>query len=174
MNVVYLLLCTLNALTSTACSTTVSKTCGLVGCLDQASLAIHPDDSPWMDGAYQLILQADNDTFTCSFRIPDALPGRGSLPVIDCTPKLSIGLEEDWQCTSENDGGANSHTCMKIADHYTLRAALSGMPASVAIALERDGSAQIDESVKPSYQDSYPNGPECGGACKYASLDFVF
>jgi hypothetical protein len=50
---------------------------------------------------------------------------------------------------------------------------LTSTPKMLAIELERDGAAILEEESTPSYTDNMPNGPDCGPACRQGSVDFV-
>lgn len=47
------------------------------------------------------------------------------------------------------------------------------MPKMLAIELERDGAAILEEESTPSYVENKVNGPDCGPTCRNAAVDFV-
>jgi hypothetical protein len=45
-----------------------------------------------------------------------------------------------------------------------------GFPHSIELSVERDGREVLHEQRSLTYSDQYANGPECGVACRSASV----
>jgi hypothetical protein len=63
--------------------------------------------------------------------------------------------------------------CTPIAGKFDAFLYVSGAPSRIDITLVRDGQTILAEKKEITYQDSYPNGPECGPACRTAALEYA-
>ncbi|HEX2672935.1 MAG TPA: hypothetical protein VHM25_18755 [Polyangiaceae bacterium] len=148
--------------------------CTDVGCSDQASFTIRPPGSHWDEGAYSLQVKFDDAVYSCSFTLPDALPGTGSWQALDCTPALQAYLTPEVDCEEHKNGDSVSQVCTPIPDQYYLQASSTGTPATLAVTLQRDDTTLLEETRALSYRATQPNGPECGPTCQQASTDFTW
>lgn len=149
--------------------------CTEIGCSDQLSLTLRPNDSAWSDGTYELAITVDDEERTCSFDVPADLPGLGSVAEIRCMPAPSmVWLQQDSTCMETRTNDAVSQTCTPIPGRFTLQTSFDGTPESIAIELERDGRALLSESREPSYSAFQPNGPDCGPGCQQAEIALTF
>jgi hypothetical protein len=160
------------ALASTGCTT---RECTEIGCTDQLGIKFTTTTGAWTDGVYELTVQADDQLLgTCTLRLPDQLPdspGRGLS--LKCGEGLRLDFASQTQCEMGCDAGACWQGCTPIPGKFEARLAVPGTPPRLELTLVRDGQPILAEQAEPAYQDVYPNGPECGGACRQATLAYT-
>ena len=79
-------------------------------------------------------------------------------------------------------GYGNAVSSQGIDQHFGLDVQMSGLewyelgnPRNVRMALERDGVLVFDETVVPTYDEWYANGPECDDEpCRSAAETIAF
>jgi len=128
-----------------------ATTCTDAGCGPSMSLEIRAADGTWPDGVYALELSVDGVAHTCSMTLPDDIPASGGLALSGC----GLTLSPD-----------------QVAGQYTLRSWSSSTPRTLSVRVTRDEALLIDETRTVAYEDSRPNGPECGPVCRSATVDF--
>ena len=55
---------------------------------------------------------------------------------------------------------------------FEVHAPTDEEPATVALEVTVEGDSVLSESVMPDYEETFPNGPDCG-VCRNASVEFV-
>lgn len=131
-----------------ACSTT----CTDVGCAPSVALEIKTADGTWPDGVYVIELNAGGaPTRTCSMTLPDDIPESGAANFIGC----GLALSPD-----------------QVPDHYTLRSSFDSTSRTLGVRITRDGALLLDDTQTIAYEDTRPNGPDCGPVCKNAAVEF--
>ena len=160
-------------LASTACSAT--HECTEIGCSSQLSITLRTPTGAWPDGLYQLRVSTDTQREgLCTFLLPDALPSSpGSVQSLDCGSTIRLELSPELECTMGCDGNACWQKCTPIAGKFVARVSIDGTPARVDLNLMRDQVPILAEMATPSYQDVYPNGPDCGPVCRQATLEYM-
>jgi hypothetical protein len=159
--------------------------CTLIGCTNGASLTV-ARVAAWADGQYTLDVQVDALQHSCLFTLPlppGARPNEISLreQQLDCTPPLPVqnpfgsaavyrvNAPTPRECPTGTDAGAGQ-SCS--SDRYRLSIGIEGAPAEIGLRLSVADTVLLDERRTLEYQTSYPNGPDCGGPCRTASLTF--
>lgn len=160
------------ALTSADC---VTKACTEIACSDHFSAKFTTATGAWIDGRYELAVRADDRPVdTCSFRIPDQLPdGSGKGAFVRCGDGVQLNIVSQSQCQMGCDAGACWQSCTPIPGKFDGHLTIRGTPSRVELALVRDSQPILEETVNVTYEAVYPNGPECGGACRQASREIV-
>ena len=152
-----------------------TKVCTAIGCSHQLSAKLTTATGAWIDGAYEISVRADDQAAeTCKFRIPEQLPdapGKGDF--LSCGNGVRFNIVSQAQCQQACNANACWQSCTPIPGKFDARLVITGTPARIELTLVRDGQAILEEKLEPAYQDVYPNGDECGGACRQASLDFT-
>lgn len=159
-----------------ASSSCGNHSCTTAGCLSGVGISVRTSDGTWADGAYTLTITHDGTPHTCVLNLPEDRLGPGSLTEWSCEPTLGVpgaSFPQDATCEEHRTADAISQSCTPIPDHYTVEAFVQGTPKNVTIALTRDGTTLLDQSVAPSYSDNYPNGKDCEPVCQGASVDLV-
>ena len=123
-----------------------SRSCTDVGCESGLTLNVRLASGSWADGDYVLDAGAER----CSFRIPRDLPivGATTTPICRGGTRVLLGTSG-------------------------LQLALASTPKTFAIALSRDGSSILSEDATPNYDESTPNGPDCGPVCRQGHVALV-
>jgi hypothetical protein len=150
--------------------------CNEAGCLTGVQISVRTLDGTWPDGAYTLTITHDGTTHACALNLPEDRLGTGSVTEWSCEPTLGVPgarFDQDATCEEHRTADAVSQSCTPIPDHYTVSAFVQGTPKNVTIALARDGTTLLEQSVAPSYSDSYPNGKDCEPACRGASVELM-
>lgn len=158
--------------------------CTLVGCVNGASLSVARVGA-WAGGEYSLEVQLGAQQHSCRFTLPlppAARPNEISLAEqrLACTPVLppqsgpseSVVYRVDPPASvacPAADAGAG-RTCG--SEHYRLSIGLDDSATDVGLRLSLGDTVLLDERRTLEYQTSYPNGPDCGGPCRFASLSF--
>jgi hypothetical protein len=123
-----------------------SQTCTDVGCETGLTLSVRRASGTWADGDYVLAAGTER----CNFSIPRDLPAVGSITRPGC------------------DGGTQAQL-----GNSGLELSLSTTPKTLAVSLTRDRSVILSETSTPRYQESQPNGPDCGPVCRQADVDLA-
>lgn len=55
---------------------------------------------------------------------------------------------------------------------FEVHAPTDEEPTTVALEVTVEGDLVLSESVMPDYEETFPNGPDCG-VCRSASVEFV-
>src|SRR4051794_8475817 len=130
--------------------------CTDVGCSDGVSFTLRPPGSRWDNGAYSLAVAFEDADYGCTFTVPDALPSTGSWQPLDCTPALQAYLTPEVKCEEHKNGDSVSQICTPIPDRYYVQVSRDGTPATLAVTLQRDGAALLDETRTLSYAPVQP------------------
>ncbi len=176
----------LTALTHVGCDDPFADPgCTLVGCVNGARLTVARVGA-WADGEYELDVQLGARQHSCNFTLPlspAARPNEVSLAeqYLECTPALPapsgsaiaavfrVNPPAPVACPPGRDAGVEQGC---DSDHYRLAIEIDASAADVALRLSVGDTVLLDERRALEYQTSYPNGPECGGPCRSASLTF--
>jgi hypothetical protein len=86
---------------------------------------------------------------------------------------MSVMVGNDQICTETHTGSGVSLRCDPIPGQFVETITLMGKPTQVHVWQYVDDAAILDAAVAPSYADHFPNGPECGGACRQASASWT-
>jgi hypothetical protein len=150
--------------------------CTEVGCSDGLVVQVRRPTSEWAPGAYGLELAFDGHAITCAFTLPADFPATGSVKEIPCqgsvgAPGFSVILDQDSICDTVQRGGSETFVCQPVPNRYSLRAGLYGTPATAKLVLGLDDGVLLDTELTPTYEESRPNGPDCGPVCRQATVD---
>jgi hypothetical protein len=152
----------------------VARSCTEMGCMSGLNSELRTADGSWVDGTYDLSVRADGVETACSFRLPERLPSfPGASTSIDCGPNVTFEIRSEMSCESGCDGNACWQGCKPIEGRFIQAISMSGTPSRVDLTLVRDGQELVVQHVEPAYREVFPNGPECGGGCRQASLEFT-
>ncbi len=125
------------------------RACTAMGCIDGFYVTV-TSSGAWKAGEYVVTVVADGVTTKCSMTFPLTSSSRS-----DCSGAgVQVGL---------------SGSLLPEAQQSISSIALSSTPASVAIAITRDGVSLASSVFTPSYKTSRPNGPDCEPICTSAS-----
>jgi hypothetical protein len=157
------------AWTGNSACTITTRSCTEVGCENGATVDLTSPNGAWTPGTYELDLVVDGASASCALAVP-AAPSPTSAIEASCTSQIGLTFLAETQCYSlPSDGSVVGEGCSPVPGQFHQLLSLPGTPARVALALSRDGKALFDKTLDLSYQDFYPNGPQCGGACREAS-----
>jgi len=136
------------------------KSCTLVGCSDGFSANVRRADGSFPSGLHRIEVLADSATLTCTFTFPLAV---GSLPVCG---GFSVVVFPATTCTDTR--------CDPIPGQFVETITVPGTPGQVHVWQYANDVAILDAAAAPSYQDFYPNGPDCDPApCRQASASWT-
>lgn len=148
-----------------------SKSCTLVSCIDSASLAFVTEDATWRAGDYEIGIDVDAAAYSCTARLPDALPQDATTRAVPCTPELDLYFTPLMNCQRESE--RTPLACQAVSGAWELTAALDGTPRRVAVSVRRDGAVVAERSETLEYRQHSPNGPECGPTCSIARMELT-
>ncbi|HEV8548218.1 MAG TPA: hypothetical protein VGQ57_04300 [Polyangiaceae bacterium] len=151
-----------------------SHECTTVGCKNGASVSILTVDGTWVDGAYSLEIDFDDDAYLCTFTTPDDSPDEsGAWQALDCSPSLDAFLAPVVACESHDIGMSSSQTCGPVAGQFYVQTKAAGTPKALHVLLTRDDETVLDDSRTLGYASVQPNGPDCDPTCQQASVQLV-
>lgn len=139
--------------------------CTLIGCADGVMFDILPEDGHWQEGTYALSVVLDSTEFTCEFELPADLPADGRDSSIECG-NLTVSIAQRVTCTETRNGNDVSLSCTRVPDQYDLLLSSYDTPAQSTLTLSRDGEELLSDDRTLDYDETFPNGEECGGGCK--------
>jgi hypothetical protein len=76
-------------------------------------------------------------------------------------------------CTETVTDTGVSYRCDPIPGQFVETTGLSGTPGQVHAWQYVDDVPILDAAAAPSYEDVFPNGPECGAVCRQASASWT-
>jgi len=155
-------------LLSSTCVTT--KACTEVGCNDQFSATIEAPLASLPPGMHRLEVIADGTTLTCTFSVPLEPPASGGWPDPVCSAGLSLSVGPAVMCTTFETDAIKGQRCDPIPDRVSEHLYFSATPTQVAVTQWAGDTMIFQQTATPTYQVSYPNGPDCGPACRQGSV----
>jgi hypothetical protein len=156
------------AVASTTCS---SQTCTLIGCVEQFSATITGPGGSFPTGAHRIEVTADGASLTCTFAFPGAGANDAVTPA--CSPGLEVTVGPAQLCTEMRMGDSVTLRCEPIPGQFEERLTVRGTPAQLRVVQTVDGGPILEQETAPAYQTVWPNGPECGGACRQATATWT-
>jgi hypothetical protein len=153
-----------------ACS---SRVCTLIGCYDTFTASVKRADGSFPVGMHRLEVLQDGVTQMCTFTFAESAPGIGGATAVCPSSALSVMVANAETCVETHTGSSVSYRCDPIAGQFIETITLMGTPAQVHVWQYVDDVAIVDAAAAPSYADHFPNGPECGGACRQASASWT-
>jgi len=143
--------------------------------MSQLSITMRTPSGAWSDGLYELTVHTDTQLDgVCTFRLPDQLPDPpGKVTSIPCGTSIHFDLAPEVECRMGCNGDACWQECTPIPGKFLAQLTIDSTPGRVDVKLSRDGAPLLVETAQPVYKDVYPNGPECGGACRQASIEYT-
>ena len=148
--------------------------CTAIGCMDQLGVELRTATGAWKDGVYELTVRTDDQLAgTCILRLPEQEPAPpGKVFGTPCGNDLRFDFSSESQCEMGCNGGTCWQKCTPIPGKFRSRLTVTGTPAMLEFTLVRDGETLLAQKVEPAYREVYPNGVECGGACRQATLEY--
>jgi len=138
---------------SSGCST---KVCGGAGCYDNFSATIKRADGSFPSGTHRIEILADGTSLLCTFTFPlETLPTGGTAQPT-CASGMNVTVGPD-----------------PIPGQSVETITLMGAPGQVHVWQYVDDAAILDAAAAPSYQEFFPNGPECGSPCRQAAQSWT-
>jgi hypothetical protein len=135
------------------------KTCSLIGCVDQASVAIHRAD--WMMLSLAVELDIDGRKVVCAAPDPQQTG-------VACDSNVRIEVRQLTDCHDTSTPTAKSQTCTpngRFEDVITI----PGTPALVSVTLKSGGVIVGQRDFQPAYTSARPNGPGCDPVCRQST-----
>ena len=155
-------------LASTGCGASGERTCTLVDCTDHVEIKLTPPAGSWADGVYELDVRADDQLLgTCTLRLPDQLP---TVPGGGFRTQCGQGIDFDFVSKTQC---ATGQPCPPNPGRFEARLSVAGTLPRVEFSLLRDSQPILVEKAEPAYKDVYPNGPDCPGHCRQATLAYT-
>jgi hypothetical protein len=128
------------------CST---ETCTLVGC--GTSFEVGFTGETGKPGRYQVDVVADGVPSTCELTLPKNCESQ---------PTCS-SVTSSWGLMLSGCAAGDPQSIDGVAFHGQA-------PLTVDLVVRRDGAVVGQASVRPDYQESRPNGPQCDPVCRSA------
>jgi hypothetical protein len=149
-----------------------TKACTLIGCTDGFSASVRRADGSFPAGMHRIEVTADGVTLMCTFTFAETSPGIGQV-FAQCPAGLGVMVSNALKCTEIRTDTSVSQRCDPIPGQFVETISLPGTPAQVHAWQYVGDAAILDAAAAPSYADYFPNGPECGGACRQASASWT-
>jgi hypothetical protein len=145
--------------------------CHFIGCNDGVGVTVTAAGESWPLGSFAIRFQLDAMRWDCTF--DNELPDDASAPQpLLCTPE-----DPSFTATALHDGDCSRNPCTFSAATRKVELGVRRTPpardATVSIGIQRDG-VEFFETTRPiRYEDFYPNGERCGGACQVAEVELT-
>ena len=150
-----------------------SQTCGTRACIASFTATVTRDDGSFPSGMHRVEILSDLTTLMCTFTFPEGtLLAGGALPP-QCPDGLTVTVGNEQTCVEVRTGDSVGLRCDPIPGQFVETITLFGTPGQVHAWQYADDVAILDTAAAPSYADTFPNGPECGGACRQASATWT-
>ena len=153
-------------------SSCMTKACTLVGCSDSFTATAKRADGTFPVGMHRIEIVADGVTQVCTFTFAGTIPDSAWM-VATCSSGAVVMVRNAETCTETRNGNSVSYRCDPIPGQFVETITLASTPAQVHVWQYVDDAAILDAAAAPSYADYFPNGPECGGACRQASASWT-
>lgn len=137
---------------STACAGAQPQACTEIGCSDGLVVRGTPGP-PWPQGVYRFVVEADGITTTCT----------GALPLADCSTRAIT-------CDREGVSITESGCALPPSEHGFGDLQLPGTPESISVTVQLGDRTVGQQTFRPTYQTSQPNGPGCEPICTNGSV----
>jgi hypothetical protein len=147
-----------------------TKTCTLIGCVDQFSASVRRADGAFPSGTHRVEVLADGASLSCTFTFPSETASSAGYVYAACPAGLMVSVSPEVVCTDVRSDGAVSHQCEPVLGRFIESISLTGTPAQVHAWQYVDDAAILDVAAAPSYEESRPNGPGCAPVCRQASV----
>lgn len=121
------------------------QNCTTIGCVDGSLIEVRSSTNAFADGSYDMSVDGDNLTGSCSFVLKDGVIATSS---VQCSGSLT---------------GMNFQANKWV---YNLQ----GSPSTFKVVLKVDDQVKLEQTVEPTYQESQPNGVGCPPTCKNATV----
>ena len=150
----------------------VTRACTAIGCVAGVSGTIVSDSGALPDGEYTLTVTIDGDANDCTFSVPSVLADGGVDDYFECGEGFEVDLRDRVECTEQANDDSVSQACTPVPNTTELHFTFLETPDTLGFSLRRDGEVVLDDEVDVDYTEVFPNGPDCGGGCDQATLDF--
>jgi hypothetical protein len=128
------------------------KACTEIGCVDGLRVSLEPS-ARWPAGEYRFDFVIDGTPATCT----------GALPLPGCEQGGAL------RCTGAPVQIGESGCALPPLEHGFSDISLTSAPAHLKVTISRDAQVIGERELRPSYQRSQPNGPDCPPVCNSAS-----
>jgi hypothetical protein len=148
------------------------RLCGDVGCASALDLTLRTADNTWPAGRYAFEFTFDRDMHTCAIDLlPGLPPGPSEQPALPCVPELQAYFNAEVLCSEVHGSGRAGPSCTPIQDHWILHVNDQRAPDQLRVRALRETTSILDVDERVDYDESFPNGPGCGGPCKRAEVE---
>lgn len=129
-----------------------SHVCTMIGCSYPLTLQLEAAD--WVPGEYVVAITASGRTYECSFeRGADGVGGQAG------SPTQPSGIVQ--YCDPVPGDATEPGDAPEIYGDEDVTIEVKRDFKQVSVSVRRDGVTLLEEELTPSYQKSYPNGPDC-------------
>lgn len=143
-----------------------------MGCYDNFAATAKRTDGSFPTGMHRIEILVDGVMQMCAFTFAETSPGIATASP-SCPAGFTVMVGNEQTCTETRTTGSVSLHCDPIPGRFVETITLMGTPAQVHAWQYVDDAAILDAAAAPSYADYFPNGPECGGACRQASASWT-
>jgi len=145
------------------------RSCTAIGCSDYFGASVQRADGSFPSGVHRIEILAGGTTLTCMFTYPLPMQGGGAVQPA-CDAGLTVRVWPETICTDTSTG----RQCDPIPGRFVETIGIAGTPGQVHAWQYVDDVAILDAAAAPSYQDYYPNGPDCDPVpCRNASVSWT-
>jgi hypothetical protein len=138
-------------LVSTPLMGSCGRMCTTAGCGYTMTIYFVGEDS-WEPGTWEISLEESEELVgSCTIELPESTSSSG----ISCSGRLSL------------QGGDTRVDSVHTEYDFT-----DGRP--ITLTIRRNGEQVTQSTLEPNFERYYPNGPDCGGGCWRASVQYAF
>ena len=120
--------------------------CTEMGCVDGLNITFNSEIKT--HGNYVFVVTLDDVTTTCEYTLP------------------FISTDGEYgNCDRDGISLTISGTALDESQHSIPYMYIPSSPESVSIEITRDGTSIASDSFSPEYEESAPNGKDCGPIC---------
>jgi hypothetical protein len=141
--------------------------CTTIGCEDAFTTTTMLAVGMVPEGSHTVDVTADGNEMMCMFTFP---PPGGIGP---CPSGLFVTVEPAESCTSVETDAALTQQCQTIPGEFTETISVRGVASTVRVRQLVGGTAILDQTFTPTYENVYPNGPACGPGCREANAQLT-
>ena len=145
--------------------------CLYIGCVDALGVSLTAPNGDWPLGSYEIGFELDESRWDCTFD-NEASNDAGVIERLQCTPEdpaLSVRAVQTADC----DPNPCTFEAGTRAVQFTLHRTPPARDATLSIEVQRDGVDFFETTQPVRYEDRYPAGERCGGACLVSEVELT-
>jgi hypothetical protein len=145
--------------------------CLNIGCVDAMGVSLVGPNQQWPLGRYAIRFELDEGRWDCAFD-NEVSNDAGVIESLQCTPEDPAFTARAVQ-TADCDPFPCTFETGTRAVQFALHRTPPARDAILSIGVQRDGADFFEATQPVRYEDRYPAGERCGGACLVAEVELT-